>query len=200
MQELLILALCVVAVIGVAVVALPYIGPAVKVIERVCLFGSVVIILAVMAFVGSEVVMRYAFNAPIPGHLEFSELLVPVIVFLALSFTQATHGHVGMDLVIDALSPEGRRRATIVTLLASIFICAVVAWFSAKNAYLMYDYEDVTMSPPYFKTWPAATAIPIGYLLCAVRMVIQVLNLINPQRFADYAPPLPEPDHVSNSE
>ncbi|MEK9753993.1 MAG: TRAP transporter small permease, partial [Rhodospirillaceae bacterium] len=183
MQELLILAICVVAVMAVAALALPYLGPTVRIIERVSLFGSVAIILMVMAFVGSEVVMRYVFNSPIPGHLELSELLVPVIVFLALSFTQATHGHVGMDLVIDALTPEGRRRAAIVTLSASIFICAVVAWFSFKNAYQMYEYEDVTMSPPYFETWTYAMTIPIGYLLCAVRMVIQVLNLINPQRF-----------------
>lgn len=200
MFELVVLAICVVAVIGLMAVALPVLGPAVRILEQIFLFGAVIIILFVMLFVCSEVVMRYVFNSPIPGHLEGSELLVPVIVFLAISYTQATHGHVGMDLVVESLSPEGRRRATIVTLLASIFVCSVIAWFSFKSTYQLWLYEDVTMSPPYFKTWPASTAIPIGYLLCAIRMVIQVLNLIAPDRYPDYAPKLPEAETVSGSE
>lgn len=200
MIELVVLAVCVVAVIGLMAVALPLLGPAVRVLEQIFLLGAVAIILFVMLFVCAEVVMRYLFNSPIPGHLEGSELLVPVIVFLALSYTQATNGHVGMDLVIESLSPEGRRRANIVTLLASIFVCSVIAWFSFKSTYQLWLYDDVTMTPPYFKTWPASAAIPIGYLLCAIRMVIQLLNLIAPERFPDYAPELPEPDGISGTE
>jgi len=133
--ELVILAVCVVAVIGLMSVALPLLGPVVRILEQILLLGAVIVILFVMLFVGAEVVMRYAFNSPIPGHLEGSELLVPVIVFLAFSYTQATNGHVGMDLVVESLSPQGRRRANIATLLASIFVCSVIAWFSFKSTY-----------------------------------------------------------------
>ncbi|NJM28169.1 MAG: TRAP transporter small permease subunit, partial [Pseudanabaena sp. RU_4_16] len=63
-----------------------------------------------MMFVSAEVLMRYGFNSPIPGHLELSELLMPIIVFLALSYTQATHGHVGMDFLLDALALPERWR------------------------------------------------------------------------------------------
>jgi TRAP-type C4-dicarboxylate transport system permease small subunit len=198
--ELVVLAVCVVAVIGLMAVALPVLGPAVRILEQIFLVCAVIVILFVMLFVGAEVVMRYVFNSPIPGHLEGSELLVPVIVFMAISYTQATHGHVGMDLLIESLSPENRRRANIVTLLASIFVCSVIAWFSFKSTYQLWLYDDVTMSPPYFKTWPASLAIPIGYLLCAIRMVIQMLNLIAPDKYPDYAPTLPEPDSISGSE
>ena len=200
MLELAILAVVVVAVMGIIAVAVHLVGPVLRVLEQILLAGSVLIILLVMVFVGAEVVMRYAFNAPIPGHLEGSELLVPVIVFLALSYTQATHGHVGMDLVIDMLSPEGRRRATIATLIVSIFVCAVIAWFSYKATYLLWLYDDVTMTPPYFKTWPAAAAIPLGFTLCAIRMCLQVLHLINPARYPEYAPELPEAEHIASSE
>jgi TRAP-type C4-dicarboxylate transport system permease small subunit len=199
-QELLILAICVVAAIGAMAMALPFLGPAVKLLEQVFLAGSVAIILFVMAYVGAEVLMRYAFNAPIQGHLEGSELLVPVIVFLGLSYTQATHGHVGMDLLIDNISPAARRRANILTLLASVFVCAVIAWFSFKHTYQLWEYDDVTMTPPYFKTWPAAAAIPVGYVLCALRMIIQMLNLINPERFPDHAPHLPDTNRMTSGE
>lgn len=183
MYELAILAGVVVAVLAATMAAAAVIGRALRLVEYVLLCGSVVVVLFVMLFVGAEVVMRYAFNAPIPGHLEGSELLMPIIVFLALSYTQATRGHVGMDLLLDALSPAARRYATMGTLLLSILLCSVLAYFSFKNAYQLWLYDDVTMTPPYFPTWPAAAAIPLGYGLISIRMCVQLLNVLDPWRF-----------------
>jgi TRAP-type C4-dicarboxylate transport system permease small subunit len=188
MYELMILAIVVVALMAATTMVVGLVGPALRVIEYVLLTGSALVILFVMFFVGAEVIMRYAFDKPIPGHLELSELAAPIIVFLAISYTQATHGHVGMDLVLDSLTPGGRRYAEMGTLLISIFICAVLAYFSFKNAYQLWLYDDVTMSPPYFKTWPSAAAIPLGYTLISFRMYIQVLNLYDPARFRAYEP------------
>ncbi len=183
MHELAILALVVVVIMAATTAALRWIGPALRLFEQVLLCGSVLVILFVVLFVCAEVLMRYAFNSPIPGHLEGSELLMPIIVFLALSYTQATHGHVGMDLLLEILPHGARRYASMATLLVSIFICSVLAYFSYKNAYQLWTYDDVTMSPPYFHTWPAAAAIPLGYVLISIRMFIQVLNLYDPDRY-----------------
>jgi TRAP-type C4-dicarboxylate transport system permease small subunit len=182
-QELAILALVVLVLMAATTFAAGLVGRALLAVEYVLLAGAVLVVLFVMLFVGAEVLMRYAFNAPIPGHLEGAELLAPVIVFLAISFTQATRGHVGMDLLLDSLTPAVRRWAEMATLLLSIFICAVLALFSARNAWQLWLYDDVTMSPPYFKTWPAAATIPLGYALISVRMYIQVLHVYDPGRF-----------------
>jgi len=171
---------------AVATIGLRAIGPALRFVELALVALSVLVILFVMGFVGAEVLMRYAFNSPIPGHLEGSELLMPIIVFLALGYTQATHGHVGMDLVLEALPDRFRRYAVIATLFVALLVCAVLAYFAAKNAYQLWDYDDVTMTPPYFKTWPAAAAIPLGYTLAAVRMYLQILHLALPSRFPAY--------------
>jgi len=188
LQELAVLAAIVAAVMVATTFAFRWVGPVLRIVELQLTQLSAVIILFVMAFVSAEVAMRYLFNSPIPGHLEGSELLMPIIVFLALSYTQATHGHVGMDLALDALPDRGRRIAAMAGLLASIFICSVLAFFGYKNAIQLWRYDDVTMSPPYFPTWPAAAAIPIGYALISLRMFIQFLNLLQPQRFPEDAP------------
>jgi TRAP-type C4-dicarboxylate transport system permease small subunit len=154
-------------------------------LEAIMLLGSVLTVLFVLMFVCAEVLMRYAFNSPIPGHLEGSELLMPIIVFLAISYTQRVRGHVGMDLVVDALPPDVKRAATVVTLIISVFVCAILAWFSFKGARQLWLYDDVTMTPPYFKTWPSGAAISIGYALLAARMYLQALAVINPNRFPD---------------
>lgn len=188
MYELAILVLVVAILMAATTAAAGLIGPLVHALERVLLVGSILVILFATFFVGAEVLMRYAFNAPIPGHLEGSELLMPIIVFLAISYTQATHGHVGMDLVLDALAPGVRRYAVMGTLLVSIFVCAVLAYFSFKGAYQLWLYDDITMTPPYFRTWPSAAAIPLGYGLISLRMYLQVLHIFDPDRFAASEP------------
>jgi len=104
MHELAILAIVVVAIMAATTIVAGHVGRALRRIEYILVAASVLTTLFAMAFVGAEVLMRYAFNAPIPGHLEGSELLMPIIVFLAISYTQATRGHVGMDLVLDMLA------------------------------------------------------------------------------------------------
>lgn len=188
MGELVAPVLVVAAVMAITALAAGRVGPALRVIEQVLMGASALVILFIMILVGAEVLMRYGFNSPIPGQLEGSELLMPVIVFLGLSYTQATHGHVGMDLVLDSLAPKAKRLASIAGLLASIFICAVLAWFSFRNALQLWRFNDVTMSQPYFHTWPAAAAIPLGYGLVSIRMFLQVLHLYDPQRYPPHAP------------
>jgi len=183
MHELVVLTVVIVVVMAATTAVAGLIGRALYYVEIALAAVSAAIALFVMAFVGAEVAMRYFFNSPIPGHLEGSELLMPMIVFLAISYTQATRGHVGMDLVLDMLSPQIKRYATMGTLLVSLFICAVLAFFSAKNALQLFRFDDVTMTPPYFKTWPSGAAIAIGYTLISLRMWVQVLHLYNPDRF-----------------
>jgi TRAP-type C4-dicarboxylate transport system permease small subunit len=182
-QELATLVVVVIAMMVVTALVARPLGQWLRRIETLLLNGAIAVIFFVMLSVSAEVVMRYAFNSPIPGHLEGSELLMPVIVFLAISYTQATHGHVGMDLALDALAPARRRYAEMATLLITIFICAILAYFSFKNAYQLWVYDDVTMTPPYFRTWPAASAIPLGYGMISIRLFLQMLHLYDAERF-----------------
>ena len=188
MYELAILTVVVAAFMVVTAAAIRFVGPALRMIEYLLLCGSILVILFIAFFVGAEVFMRYVFNAPIQGHLELSELMLPIIVFLALSYTQATHGNIGMDLVLDALPPRVRHYATMAALLISIFICSVLAYFSAKNALQLWRYDDVTMTPPYVRTWPSAAAIPLGYILVSMRIFMQLLHMIDHERFPPHEP------------
>jgi TRAP-type C4-dicarboxylate transport system permease small subunit len=188
LYELLILTVVVAVIMAATAAAVRVVGPLLRVIEYVSMCGSILTVLFIAFFVGADVFMRYVFNSPIQGQLELSELLLPIIVFLALSYTQATHGNIGMDLVLDMLPPKSRHYATMAALLISIFICAVLAYFSAKNALQLWRYDDVTMTPPYVKTWPSAASIPLGFFLVSLRIFVQFLHMLNPERFPPYEP------------
>ena len=159
-------------------------------LENTLTYCSTGVILFTMAYIVAEVVLRYGFNSPQRGHLEGSELLLPIIVFFAVSYTQARNGHIGMTLVIDSLPVAWKRALEMLTFVLSLLVCAVLAYFGAKYAFQLYQYDDVTMTPPYWHTWPSAAAISLGYLMLAMRMVLQFLRLMNPERYP--APPQEE--------
>ena len=154
-------------------------------IETFLTYLSAAIILFVMTYVLAEVLMRYAFNSPLPGHLEGAELLLPMIVFFAVSYTQARNGHVGMSLLIDLLPADTRRITDICTLALSALTCAVLAYFGAKQALFSWQIDDVTMTPPYWPIWPSAAVVPMGYLFLTIRMSLQALQRAVPDRFPE---------------
>ena len=154
-------------------------------IETFLTYLSAAIILFVMTYVLAEVLMRYAFNSPLPGHLEGAELLLPMIVFLAVSYTQARNGHVGMSLLIDLLPADTRRITDICTLALSALTCAVLAYFGAKQALFSWQIDDVTMTPPYWPIWPSAAVVPMGYLFLTIRMSLQALQRAVPDKFPE---------------
>ncbi|MDP6768052.1 MAG: TRAP transporter small permease [Arenicellales bacterium] len=184
MHELLLI-FCIVLVVGAVITALAVKAAALLfLIERYLTYASAAIIIGVMCFVGAEVFMRYVLNSPIPGHLEGSELLVCIIVFFAVAYTQSLKGHVGMTLIIESLPEKTKKILEIITLLLSVATCAILSYFSFKYAYNCWIIGDITMSPPFFPVWPSALAIPIGYMFLAMRMYLQALHLLVP----DYYP------------
>ena len=184
MHELLLI-FCIVLVVGAVITALAVKAAALLfLIERYLTYASAAIIIGVMCFVGAEVFMRYVLNSPIPGHLEGSELLVCIIVFFAVAYTQSLKGHVGMTLIIESLPEKTKKILEIITLLLSVATCAILSYFSFKYAYNCWIIGDITMSPPFFPVWPSALAIPIGFMFLAMRMYLQALHLLVP----DYYP------------
>lgn len=89
MLELAVLALVVVALMAAATWVADSVGRWLCRIEIALMAVAAAIAVFVMLLVSAEVIMRYGFSAPIPGHLEGSELLMPIIVFLGLPYMSA---------------------------------------------------------------------------------------------------------------
>jgi TRAP-type C4-dicarboxylate transport system permease small subunit len=159
-------------------------------IENALSLVSASMILFAMLLVSAEVISRKFFNAPIPGQLELGELLMPPIIFLAIAYTQSTGGHVRMTIVIDHLPPTWRHVTEIVVKVLAIAVYAVLCYYSAKYAYRAWEFHDVTMSPPYFVTWPSAIMVPIGIFLVTLRIYLEVLHLLFPKLLPSTEPGL----------
>lgn len=134
---------------------------------------SIGILFALMLYVTAEVVMRYLFDRPLPGHLEMTQLLIAPAALLALSWTQARRGHVGMDMLHDMLPPRGRAAADCFSLAIALATFAVLTWYSFESARLAWEVGDVTPTAA-LPTWWSKAAVPLGFGLLCIRLALQL--------------------------
>lgn len=146
-----------------------------ELLETALTLLSATILFGLMFYVTAEVLMRYLFNHPLPGHLELTQLLIAPAVFLALSWVQARRGHVGMDLLHERLSPRGRAAADCLTLALALATFLVIMWFSAQSTWAAWEVQDVTPTAN-ITTWWSRAAVAVGSALLCVRLSMQLVE------------------------
>ena len=138
--------------------------------------ASVFIIMFLMFFATAEIVGRYIFNSPIPGHVEIVELIMAGVVFFGVAYTERTGGHVRMELFITkVLKGRGYHMSEVVTTAASLFTFIFVLIFTTKFAWDAVQIADVT-ADLYIPTWPSKFAIPIGSFFLCIRFAIELIQ------------------------
>jgi len=139
-----------------------------------------------------NVVARYVFNANILWALETTVFLFAWLVLLGASYCVKTRAHLGVDAVINIVSPPVRRILAIVSVLSCLLFSALLligAWeywwpFVTKNVW--YEVNDIPMfdwlrfieplmneNEPYEKLprFIPYFALPLGMTLITFRFI-----------------------------
>lgn len=133
------------------------------------------ILLAVMALVVANVLLRYLFNAPIAGTLEMTEGALPLIIFLSLAMTQYEGGHIKVVLLTRKLSKRLQRAAVVFAMLvgAVLFAWASYAgWMSMAKSIAIGEIERGSIRYPL---WPVKGTIALGMSLLTLQFLIDAL-------------------------
>lgn len=132
----------------------------------------------VMFFTATGIIMRYAFNAPIYGKVEITELVMAGLVFFGLAYTQRIGGHVRMSFVVERYI-RGRARHVVesLTLLFSLFTFVVITISTLDSTLYDLKIHGIT-SNLYLPTWPSMLCIPLGSLFLCVRLTVQSIQHI----------------------
>ena len=85
--------------------------------------SAILLVLMCLTFV--DVVARYAFNRPLRGGFEITELLLLVLIFAGLPLVSHADEHVTMDFIDRMLPP----RAVLLVVRAAHALCAAVMFF-----------------------------------------------------------------------
>ena len=96
--------------------------------SRALAMGGGFLLIGIMAMTVVSVVGRYAFNAPIPGDYEITELVCGVAVFAFFPYCHMRNANIVVEFFTARLSP--RRKTVLDTLhnLAFTVVAGLIAW------------------------------------------------------------------------
>ena len=146
------------------------------------------------------VVHRYAAGVSIPGIQDFlislnlswaQELCIYMFIWMAkigAAYGVRTGIHVGVDVLINALSPDWRKKFVVFGLLAGALFTGVVAAFAIRFVYELYHTEQVSADLE-MPMWLVYMGLPIGSSLMCFRFLQVCWKFIQTGEF-------PRPDHA----
>jgi TRAP-type C4-dicarboxylate transport system permease small subunit len=137
---------------------------------------SVFIIMFLMFFATAEILGRYLFNSPIPGHVEIVELIMAGVVFFGIAYTERVGGHVRMELFVTrVLKGRAYHIAEVITATLSLFVYLFILVYTFKASVFAFQMGDNT-AYLYWPTWPSKVAIPLGSLFLCIRFAIEIIQ------------------------
>ncbi len=89
---------------------------------------AALLLLALMAVTGVDVIGRYLLNTPLSGAFEMTELLLGALVFVALPLVSRAGAHVEVDLLVELLPRPVTRVLGLFAALVSAAVLAFFAW------------------------------------------------------------------------
>lgn len=131
------------------------------------------ILLVLTVFTVLDVVLRYFFNSPMRGSLEFTEYAMALIVFLSLAWCGATGGHIAVDLLDRWLdTPRFFWLPALVALIGALLF-AVIAWRMTVETVLGWNQIGNMLRWPH---WPFKLVAAFGALMFSLATFVQCLR------------------------
>ncbi len=141
------------------------------------LSGLAVFSLMVLAVV--SVGGRNAFNAPLPGYVDWIEQAMPLIAFRGLAYVQRDGTQIRMDLLVSRLSGRTLWFFELISVLLILMLMVLLVWGSWAHFLRAFD-----MSAPLWSRdssidigiplWPAKLLAPVAFSVLCLRLVLQV--------------------------
>lgn len=109
-------------------------GSAIDFVSVKCRWVAIAAVVVVFVVVVVDVIGRYIFNHPIKGSTDMNELLLVIIAFAPMAYTQVMKEHVHVTLVVDRFSPGARAVSEAVGFFGGALLYGFIAWNLGKRA------------------------------------------------------------------
>lgn len=144
---------------------------------RVCGFFSAVSATAIAIMILSTSVdtsLRFALNAPIPGVFELNEVLLVVVVFLGIAWTQMERGHTRVVFIMKRLDMRSALKMDIICWVLCFLFLATLGIQSAKEALRSFSINEFRWGAVQMPIWWAKGLVPLGCWLTCLQLLIDI--------------------------
>lgn len=137
---------------------------------------SGLVLLVVMVAIGIDVFLRNVRGAPLGGVVEYSEVGLVVLAFLAIGVAQQHDGHIAVTSVFERLPELGQRIAHVVVTLVGVAVCGVLFWYSLQLAITAVQTGEYRLGAARAPMWPARAAVAAGFALWGAQLLSRLGN------------------------
>jgi TRAP-type C4-dicarboxylate transport system permease small subunit len=145
--------------------------------NRLCVWmdnigGSILVIMMMLTVV--DIALRI-FGRPITGTYELVALAGAMVVSFAVPQTTQENGHIGVDLLIQVLSPKTRNILFVITKIMGAVLCGCVAWYLYRKGNHLLEQGDVshTLQIP---AYPGAYVLAFCFAVESLVLLLQVFR------------------------
>ena len=136
------------------------------------MIGVSVLIVCQMVFV------RYFLGTPTTWQTELVTYLLVGATLIGCPYVLMVRGHVSVDLLPHYLSLSGRKRLSLIGVVAGIFFCAVLLLSSLDLWYDAWSGDWLSETVWAVPLWIPYSALPLGFGLMLLQYVADILLLI----------------------
>ncbi len=117
-------------------------------------------------------------NAPLPGYVDWIEQAMPLIAFVAVSYTQRLGGHIRMDIVIGRLRGRPLWLVELLSTLVMLTLMLLLVWGTYSHFLRAIDFNvplwsrDSSMDIG-IPLWPSKLIVPVGFSVLSLRLMLQ---------------------------
>ncbi|MCF8038300.1 MAG: TRAP transporter large permease subunit [Desulfohalobiaceae bacterium] len=136
-----------------------------------------VLILLFISVIAADVCLRYLLNHPIPGTVEITEFVLPLVVFFTAAYAAVEHRHVGIDLFYEHFGARAQGIVDVFTSILSVYVMSVVTWplFAyGIEQYASGERGDVLGLPH----WPAILMSVAGCVVLVLVLIFQAIRAV----------------------
>lgn len=119
------------------------------------------------------------FHNPLPGVMEISEeYLMPMMVYLGISFTLKEKGHITVDFLVEKLGKKGKNILVVFNNLVGLVFVIALGVTNFQEGLKHIANGTTSRGLLHYPIAPAIMIVSLGILIFSIRLIIETLNII----------------------
>lgn len=147
---------------------------AVRALNRGAAVLAAAALLAMIALITLQVLLRRFFNSPIDYTDEVSGYLLVAVTLLGLSYAMEKGDHIRVDMGLERLPARALRWLRVVWCVVGIGFSGLLAWETAKYTLDSAQMHSVSIDSQTL-VWPIELLLPVGFAMLALELVAQLV-------------------------
>jgi TRAP-type C4-dicarboxylate transport system permease small subunit len=137
---------------------------------------SGVCVLVMVLTIVLDVTGRTFFYKPLDGSLELNEMLMVLIVFLGLAWTQSQRGNIKIEVFTSRLSYKSARAVDLAVWTMSLVFASLITIGGTIEALHSTRIREAVWGIARFPVWPGKIILAFGCFLLCIQFIVDIIK------------------------